>query len=369
MSDTEGTSVRQVPIENLRLDMVVARDVVTYDGKILIAKDTMLSDVHLKSFTKNFIGSISIKESTIHDESAYLDQNHETDENKGPVAERAEFKVFREEYVEKSDELKNVILSISDGGEIDLEKVYELTEGMMNKLRYKSDVFAYLSNLRDMDEPTFTHSTNVSLLTNLFGRWIGMDENELIRLTVSASLHDLGKVKIPPEILTKPDRLTDAEYKIMKKHTVYGYRMIENHNIPHEIKLAALTHHEKIDGSGYPMGLKGDRITNFSKIITICDIYDAMTANRVYRGKVCPFDVIKSFEQASYGHLDTKYLFVFLQNIAHTYLGCDVVLDDGRKAEIVFIHQNDLSRPIVRISEELVDLATMPGLKIAHLVN
>ena len=364
----QNDGIRQISIENLRLDMVVAKDVLTSNGKILIAKDTMLNDGHLAAFNQHFIGSISIKESSIHVDSAYLEEQ-QTDDSSLPVAERAEFKVFREEYADKTDQLKNVILSISDGGEIKLDDVYTLTDGMMSKLRYKQDVFAYLSNLRDTDEPTFTHSTNVSLLTNLFGRWIGLDEGELEKLTISASLHDLGKTKIPLEILTKPGRLTDTEFKTMRKHTVYGYRMIENHNIPHEIKLAALTHHEKIDGTGYPMGLKGDRITRYSKIITICDIYDAMTANRVYRGKVCPFEVIKSFEQASYGHLDTSYLFVFLQNIAHTHLGSMVKLSDGRVGEVMFIHQNNLSRPIVRIGEEFVDLAEAKGLTIEEMVN
>jgi len=365
----QNDGIRLVPIENLRLDMVVAKDVFTSNGKVLIAKDTMLNDGHLAAFNQHFIGTISIKESSIHVNSAYLEEQDESNESKLPVAERAEFKAFREEYIDKTDQLKNVILSISDGGEINLDEVYALTDGMLHKLRYKQDVFAYLSNLRDTDEPTFTHSTNVSLLTNLFGRWIGLDETELAKLTISASLHDLGKTKIPHEILTKPGRLTEAEFKIMKKHTVYGYRMIENHNIPQEVKLAALTHHEKIDGTGYPMGLKGDRITKFSKIITICDIYDAMTANRVYRDKVCPFDVIKSFEQASYGHLDTSFLFVFLQNIAHTYIGSNVKLSDGRTGEVVFIHQNNLSRPIVRIGDEFIDLAETPALSIEELVN
>jgi len=365
----QNSGIRQVPIENLRLDMVVAKDVLTSDGKILIAMDTMLNEGHLAAFNQHFIGSISIKESSIHVNSAYLEEVTGPPESTLPVAERTEFKAFRAEYAEKTDQLKNVLLAISDGSEIRIDEVYALTDGLMNKLRYKQDVFAYLNNLRDKDEPTFTHSTNVSLLTNLFGRWLGLEEDELAKLTISASLHDLGKTKIPHEILTKPGRLTDAEFKIMRKHTVYGYRMIENHNIPQEIKLAALTHHEKIDGSGYPMGLKGDRITKYSKIITICDIYDAMTANRVYRGKVCPFDVIKSFEQASYGRLDTSFLFVFLQNIAHTHIGSNVKLSDGRVGEVVFIHQNNLSRPIIRMGDEFVNLAETPTLSIEELVN
>ena len=367
MPDQKAQAIRQIPIENLQLDMVVAKDVVTPDGRVLLARNTMLNDIHLRTFTQNFVGTISIKESSIRRGSDYLNWRDHP-EKKNAIPRLPEFETFRHEYVEKSDELKNAILTISDGGEIEMESLYTLTDGVMNQLRYKSDIFVYLNNLRDTDEPTFTHSTNVSLLTNLFGRWIGLEESEMVKLTVAASLHDLGKTKVPHEILTKPGALTDEEFAIMKKHTVFGYRMLEEHNIPNEVKIPALTHHEKIDGSGYPMGLKGEKITMFSKIITICDIYDAMTANRAYRGKVCPFTVIKNFEQSSYGQIDTAYLFVFLQNIAHTYLSNYVILSDGRTAEVVFIHQNNLSKPIVRVGEELIDLAETPNLIIEQLL-
>jgi HD-GYP domain-containing protein (c-di-GMP phosphodiesterase class II) len=198
---------------------------------------------------------------------------------------------------------------------------------------------------------------------------MGMREEESILLTAAGILHDIGKTRTPPEILNKQGKLTDEEFEEMKRHVVYGYRILENQSIPQDVKLGALMHHEKIDGMGYPMGLKGGRINRFAKIISICDIYDAMTANRVYRGKICPFDVIRTFERRVYGELDTECLLVFLRNIAYSFVGTWVKLNDGRVAEVLFINSSNLSKPIVRVENgDLIDLSTNNDLIIASVV-
>ena len=128
-------------------------------------------------------------------------------------------------------------------------------------------------------------------------------------------------------------------------------------------------HHEKIDGKGYPYGLLDLQIEPFAKIISICDIYDAMTSNRVYRGKHCPFEVIKTFETNSFGQLDTSYLLIFLKNIAYMYLGVKVLLSTKEEAEVVFINNNNLSRPIVRTaSNEILDLSYKKDIYIHSLI-
>jgi len=202
----------------------------------------------------------------------------------------------------------------------------------------------------------------------VFAAWLGMNKTETANLITAGLLHDLGKLKIPLEILHKKGRLTDEEFEIMKSHTVVGYRLLQNQNIPEEMKLAALMHHERIDGSGYPIGAKDKQINEYAKIIAICDIYDAMTANRVYRGRICPFEVIKQFEVSSFGELDTNYLLTVLKNIAYTYFGSWVRLSNGISAEIVYIHQNDLSRPIVRAGDTLIDIQKTPGVTIIDVM-
>ena len=113
-------------------------------------------------------------------------------------------------------------------------------------------------------------------------------------------LHDIGKLKIDPKILNKKGKLTDEEFEEIKKHPVLGYEIVKDMDLPEKIKEAVLMHHEKINGTGYPSGLKGEEISNYAKIVSICDIYDAMTSTRTYRKRFCPFQVIRNFERQNF---------------------------------------------------------------------
>ena len=129
-----------------------------------------------------------------------------------------------------------------------------------------------------------------------------------------------------------------------------------------------LLHHEKCDGSGYPLGLKGNKINDLAKMITIVDIYEAMTANRCYREGICPFEVIKMYEDEGYQKYDPKYLIPFLQGISDTYLHDTVLLNDGRQGEIIMTNKTALSRPFIMIGDEFVDLSRRPDLNIVSIL-
>lgn len=116
-------------------------------------------------------------------------------------------------------------------------------------------------------------------------------------------------------------------------------------------------HHERCDGSGYPLGLKTDKINRYAKLVAIADIYDAMTSARVYRGPLCPFKVIRIFEEEGFEKYDPRYVVTFLQNIADTYVQNEVLLSDGRKGQIILINKSMVSKPIVQCGGEVIDLS------------
>ena len=167
----------------------------------------------------------------------------------------------------------------------------------------------------------------------------------------AALLHDIGKFKIPDEILLKPGKLTKEEFEVIKKHTVYGYEILNNFKILESTKRAALLHHEKFDGSGYPFGYTADKIDDISAIITIADVYDAMTSKRCYRDGMCPFDVIADFEYDGISKYHPKYIGMFLKKIASSYIGSTVLLTNGKKAKIIFLTEK-YSRPTVTLLED-----------------
>ena len=206
------------------------------------------------------------------------------------------------------------------------------------------------------------------MLCNIIGHWLHLTPKQIEEITLAGLLHDIGKLRIDKAILKKPSKLSDREFNEIKLHPVYGYDLIKHMNISENIKLGVLLHHEKMDGSGYPYGYKETNINDFAKIISIADIYDAMTSDRSYHKKYSPFTVISTFEHDSYGILDTKFLFVFLQNIAHNYLGTKIKLSNGQIGKVVFIHDNSPSRPIVQIGNTMLDLLLEPSIDIEEIL-
>ena len=141
-----------------------------------------------------------------------------------------------------------------------------------------------LTGIRDIDNYTFLHSVDVCIYSIIIGKKLGYGKEPLMTLGMGAILHDIGKCKVPVEILQKPDRLTDEEFHTMKLHTVYGYEIIKNsYQLSTKIANIAFQHHEKWDGSGYPMGISQIDIDPLSRIVALADVYDALTSDRVYK--------------------------------------------------------------------------------------
>ena len=127
---------------------------------------------------------------------------------------------------------------------------------------------------------------------HILGKWLSFSPKDVEVITLCGLLHDVGKLKIPNSIISKPGKLTSEEFSLIKTHTIRGFNILKNKNVDERVKLAAVMHHERCDGSGYPNGLVSHEIDQFSKLVAIADVYDAMTCARVYRGPLCPFEVI-----------------------------------------------------------------------------
>ena len=230
-------------------------------------------------------------------------------------------------------------------------------------------VFDMLHNMRDFDDLTYAHSMNVAMICNVFARWLHFTEDDVKTITACGMLHDIGKLKIDDAIIKKPGKLSDAEYRAIKSHPAEGYRILQPQNIDMHIKLSALEHHEKCDGTGYPMGLTGNRIDPFAKIVAIADVYDAMTANRVYREGMCPFRVIEIFEEEGFHKYEVSYIIKFLENVVNTYIDNRVMLNDGRVGTVRWINKQRLSKPMLEMTDgTFLELEKQRGLRIEKIL-
>ncbi len=359
----------RISVKELKPNMILAKDISTKKGVVILAKNTMLNKVNYTKLTENDIKHVYIFKDSIEDDAlCFTDKAHTVEAQMEPITEKAEFKSFERRYNDSLEKTKEVLSIIGDGKQLANEYLYSVTNEVINLINCKSDLLTYFGYLRESNDHTYKHSINVSLMCNLFAKWIGVNDEELKWITIAGLLHDVGKIKIDSEILNKKGKLTDEEFETVQKHTIYGYDLVKNMNIPDEVKKAVLMHHEKVNGTGYPNKLKGNDIGRYAKIVAICDVYEAMTSSRVYRDKYCPFKVIEEFERQSFGLLDMEYLFIFLQNIAYTYVGSWVALNDNSIAEVMFINKSNMGRPIVKKDGEFIDLSMDTDKYIVNIV-
>jgi len=197
---------------------------------------------------------------------------------------------------------------------------------------------------------------------------LGLSKSEIRLATDSGIFHDIGKLAIPEEIIKKPEKLTKEEFELVKTHPVEGYKILQRYDVDDHVRKAALMHHEKCDGSGYPLGLTGDATDYYGKLVAIADVYEAMTANRQYRDGLCPFTVIEAFEDEGLQKYDTAMIMTFLEKIVDTYMLNRVGLSNGMEGDIIFINKQRLSRPTVKCGDQYIDLAKEKGLRIEKLL-
>lgn len=171
-----------------------------------------------------------------------------------------------------------------DPTKVQYSKVTELISTMVEDILSADETVVSVQDLRNYDNYTYQHSVNLSVLGVTVGKLLGYDRQKLKDFGIGLLFHDFGKTKIPLEILNKPDRLTTSEFEIMKNHAEYGYQILsKKYKLPEITKMIIRHHHEKLDGTGYPHGLKGKEIPEWVQIATIVDIYDALTADRIYK--------------------------------------------------------------------------------------
>jgi len=276
-------------------------------------------------------------------------------------------KLIDKSYKKNTVKIKDLFNKVKRAKKIEYHEIKDLAVEA-NKLGNELDILDLVNMIRTADEYTYTHSLNVSILANMFAQWLNFDNKDKIRITLAGLLHDIGKAKIPDKILNKPGSLSPEEFEEMKKHTIYGYEMLKDvKEIPAVVKKAVITHHEHFNGEGYPLELKSSKIPLFGRIIAIIDAFDAITANRVYKSKNSPFQAMEIFVHEETTHFDPALKEVFLAHLPNYFIKENVILNDGRMGEIVFINPVKPESPIIKVSDQYIDLTKEPGLKIKEL--
>ena len=358
----------KLSVSQLTPDMIVADSVYTFNNQLIIQKGTRLSD---KIITR--LKFYSIEQVRIQIEESDTDEVPDIPQNKELYHDRLrstpEFKNFNKSLLKMTDIIKDSMNGMV--GNIvspDIYALYNAVNEVMSHCRNGLHIFDMLHCMRSYDDHTYIHSVNVALICKILGSWLNFTTKELETVTLCGLFHDIGKITIPYDIISKPSKLTQDEYSTVKAHAIRGYNILRPLDLNINIKMAAMLHHERCDGSGYPMGLRGDQINKFAKVVMIADVYDAMTSARVYRGPLCPFEVISVFESEGLAKYEPKFIMTFLEHITQLYLHSNVKLNNGIVGEVIMMNRNCLSKPIIKVNNEFIDLSSKSDLNITSIL-
>ena len=365
--DKEKTINSQIPFDELIEGMVFGDDVIDKEGRLLVSKNTVLTREileRLKKFSSRKIFSMKVLLSELNIKTVVKLENGSVQEvasSQIKMEHTKERLVIKEKFEEMHKSIKQSFdeLSRNNTSPKVKKELDNTVEEIKNNLSVNIELLNEILDVKATDEYLYNHSLNVAVVSNLIGRWIGLEQKDLDILILAGLVHDIGKLRVDPAILNKPGKLTDEEFAEMKKHPEYSYQMLMEMGYKDNAILKAVTfHHEKEDGSGYPLKISGDKITIHAKILAIADIFDAMTSNRVYKARVSPFKVLEMFQNQNFGKLDYKIIMVFIKRFTENYVGSEVILSNNQRAKIVSLNAYEITKPLLVTSEgKFIDIS------------
>lgn len=342
----------------LQPGMTIGEDVIAF-GKVLYPSGTKVDQNLIDRLNRHPIMCVTVMEdidfATTHYERVRLNEN---------------FKAFEQAYLSRLNYYKTLINSfLVTGRKPDDKALLGIYNELYSYITTGPALLDYLYNMvPNEDELTFRQCLNSALLAGTFADWLSMNEEDKNILILCGFYYDIGKLKLPYDLLWKPDKLTDEEFATVKNHTVIGYSMVRNLELNEHVKNAVIMHHERLDGSGYPYRMTGSKIDVFARYIAIVDAYIAMASPRAYRNAFTPLQILGKLEN-SLAQFDVELLMPLMNRIADAQIGSMVQLNDDTIWEVLIIHQNNFSRPFLKNENgDILDLAEYPELEIVKNV-
>lgn len=326
--------------------MKIDQSIVDRLGRNLVTKGSFLDEYIIDSLLKMGIMSV------------YIQDGEEEEEEKVTISPAAQKNIEKLHTDDRSKvKLSNSVRErVAHGiqyiySNVESESLSDTTDSIARDLIGAIDnndaIAIDINELKTSDEYTFKHSVDVATIAMILAKQQGMSKKEIYEIGVAGLLHDVGKTKVPLEILNKPGRLDDDEFAVMKQHSVFGYKMLkERKDFNQQILYAVLQHHEKINGKGYPMGVQAGQITPYAKLLTVADIYDALVTERPYKKAFSQRNAVEMIMSMT-GELDMTAMKSFLESMILYPVGSVVELSNGEKAKVVRNNTHYILRPVV----------------------
>ncbi|MFC0273274.1 HD-GYP domain-containing protein [Metabacillus herbersteinensis] len=338
--------MRLVTLERCQAGVQLGKPIYSENGKILLSKGTELTDSFIARLKKLNIYTVYIDD----DASEGID-----------ILESIPVKVLNEATATITEglgtlsefNLSKPTLQAMIRTEKAVASFQSIFKEIINCLNENRTVLNLLATTKIHENHVYTHSLNVSIYACQLAIENGLSLKAIEEIGLGALLHDLGKIFVSPDVLNKPGRLTEAEFELMKSHSELGFNILRKvHEVPLVVAHCALQHHERLDGAGYPRGLKGNEIHPYAKIMSVADVFDAVTSHRVYRPAMLPHKAMELLYAGSGTQFDTNQLNLFKNCVAIYPQGLTVKLNDGRTGIVTKYNFHSVGRPEIRIIRE-----------------
>jgi HD-GYP domain-containing protein (c-di-GMP phosphodiesterase class II) len=355
----------KVSVDHLIDGCILAEDVISLSNRPIIPKKTVLNH-QLIEILRTFL----IKE--VHIEPVLASGkpfNSSEAVFEYPAEEKSQLPLVRL-YLKTVQEYKKMFQNWQAGALVDIGKVRNLIIPLLEKAMQNPREIFSLYQYSTEEDFIFHHSVSVSLLSGYLGHKMGYSD-DWVQISLAGLLSDCGMAKVDPKILMKKSPLTLKELHEIKQHPTYSFQMLKKIPVVKEgVKIAVAQHHERMDGSGYPLGVKGEKIHAYAKIIAVADVYQAMISKRPYRSKQSPFRVLEQIIQDNFGKFDIQVVHALTSCLANFSVGTKVKLSNNQIAEIVFIDPKLPTRPMVKLcnTSEIIQLSLRKDLFIEEIV-
>lgn len=282
-----------------------------------------------------------------------------------------EKKEFITLFLEATQKYKMYFQLWQSGLPIDISKIRTILLPLLKETQEQSSQIFYLHYLSTKEEYQYQHALVVGLLCGFIAKQLKFTKGNIVQAALAGLLADCGMAKVQPSIIKKQEALTPNEYREIKNHTNYSYQMVQHiSSLKEGAKVAIFQHHERLDGSGYPIGLKSDKIHPVARIIAVADTYHAMTSERMYRKKQSPFRVLELMKQDQFGQFDISALNALSSGIVNFSKGSQVKLSNGQLGEVLFISDKSPTRPLIKLNHtgEILNLEEYMQLYVEEII-
>ncbi|WP_438434838.1 HD-GYP domain-containing protein [Gorillibacterium sp. sgz500922] len=335
---------RKVAVNECREEDILAQDVFLPNGVLLITRNSSMNDYIKRRLAEHGIEEV-------------------------PVLRQANTRAsLMQDYVKGIGRINEISKRLIAGERMNAGEVEQIADRLVPYLDQPSRIAECLSEVRSKDEYTYSHSVNVAFYSLIIANWLGLAREDIRKAVQAGLLHDVGKLLIPDSILNKPGRLTDREFAMMKQHPLLGYNLLAQiPDLSPEVRAAALLHHERLDGKGYPTQTPLNEVGILARIVAVADVFDSMTTDRIYKKGVNPFEAFEMFSSSGMTQFDPYVLSTFLVRMPPCYTGSKVHLNTGEEGRIVYVPPYRILSPVVKVEDQYRELGPYHQTKIVKM--